>query len=284
MTLPTNSDVHVDSALTTISIAYLQRASHFIAGQVFPNVPVNKQSDRYFIFDRGDFNRNEAEVRAPGTESSGSGYKLDNTPTYFTNVIAHHKDVPDAVRSNADPAVDPDSAAAEFVTHKLLIQREVDWTTTFFTGGTWTAGDVDGVSATPGTGEVLQWSDETSTPIEDIRSASSTILEGTGFEPNTLVLGKQVYDALVDHPDIVDRIKYSGQVGPGSPAIVNTNTLAQLFEVDRVLVSKAIQNTAARNLTDAHSFIAGKKALLCYSAPSPSLMTPTAGYIIISQT
>jgi hypothetical protein len=41
---------------------------------VFPNIPVQKKSDRYYTYDRGDFNRDEMEERAPGTESEGSGY------------------------------------------------------------------------------------------------------------------------------------------------------------------------------------------------------------------
>ena len=94
MTSPTAGAVHVDSALTNISIAFLQNASHFVSHQVFPNIPVAKQSDRYFTFDRGDFNRDEAQKRAPGAESAGGGYNLDNTPTYFADVWAFHKDIP----------------------------------------------------------------------------------------------------------------------------------------------------------------------------------------------
>jgi len=278
MPRPTSSAVHVDSALTNISIAYLQNASHFVAHRVFPNVPVTKQSDRYFIFNREDFNRDEAQRRAPGTGSSGSGYELDTTPTYFADVYAHHHDVPDQVRSNADAAVDPERAATEFVMHKLLIRREKNWANTFFTGGVWD-NDVDGVASSPASGETIQWSDDSNgDPIGDIREAKSTVLENTGFEPNTLVVGQKVMDALVDNPDIVDRVKYSGGVGNTSPAMVNEQTLAALFGIDRIIVSKAIENTANQGASASHSFINGNKALLCYAAPSPSLMTPTAGY------
>lgn len=279
MTTPTNSAVHVDAALTNISVAFLQNANNFVAGRVFPNVPVSKQSDRYFVFDRGDFNRDEAEVRAPGTESAGGGYNLDNTPTYFANVWAVHKDVPDQVRANADPAVDVERAAAEWVMHKMLVKREKVWANNFFTSGKWGT-DVDGVTGTPGTGEVVKWSDTTSgDPIGDLRAAKTAILESTGFEANTLVIGQKVMDALVDHPDIVDRVKYSGGVGNGNPARVNEQTLAQLFGIERIMVSKAIQNTAAEGATAAHSFISGSNALLTYAAPAPSLMTPTGGYV-----
>lgn len=277
MAQPTNSAVHVDSALTNISVAFLQNANNFVAGRVFPNVPVSKQSDRYFIFDRGSFNRDEAEKRAPGTESAGAGYELDNTPTYFANVYAFHQDVPDQVRANADAAVDVERAAAELVMHKMLIKREKDWVTSFFSGGVWT-NDYDGVASSPSANQTIQWSDGTNgDPIGDLRSAKSTILESTGFMPNTLVVGQKVMDALVDHPDIVDRVKYATSTTE-SPAMVNERTLAALFGLERVVVSRAIENTAAQGATNSHSFIGGKKALLTYTAPAPGLMTPTGGY------
>lgn len=278
MPLPTSSAVHVDSALTNLSVAFLQNATHFVAGRVFPNVPVTKQSDRYFVFDRGDFNRDEAKVRAPSTESAGGGYNLDNTPSYYANVWAFHKDIDDQIRANADAVLDLERAASEYVMHKLLIRKEKNWATKFFAGSIWT-NDYDGVASSPTTNQTIQWSDTTNgDPIGDIRAGKSTVLESTGFEPNTLVVGQQVMDALVDHPDIIDRVKYSGGVGNQNPAMVNEQTLAALFGLDRVMVSKAIENTAAENLTDVHSFIAGKKALLCYAAPSPGIMIPSAGY------
>lgn len=275
---PTPSDVHVNTPLTRMSVAFLQRAEHFIASRVFPNIPSMKQSDRYYTYDRGYFNRNEAKVRAPATESEGSGYTVDNTPSFFCDPIAFHKDIDAQLRANADAALNLDREAMELVMHKLLIRREVDFASNFFAGGVWT-NDYDGVASSPGANQTIQWSDTTSgDPIGDIRAAKTTVLESTGYEPNTLVLGQHVVDSLVDHPDIVDRIKYSGGVGNGNPARASLTTLAQLFDIERILVSKAIQNTAAEKATNAHSFILGKKALLCYVPPSPGLMTPAAGY------
>ena len=55
--------------------------------------------------------------------------------------------------------------------------------------------------------------------------------------------------------------------------------MAALFELDQIVVMEAVQNTANKGATDAHSFIGtGPDALLCYSAPSPGLMVPSAGY------
>lgn len=272
---PTESDVHVNVPLTQISIAFMQDASNFIADRVFPNIPVQKQSDRYYTYERGEFNRDEMQERAPGTESAGGSYSIDNTPTYFCTKYAYHKDIPDEVRANADAVLNPDNEAVEYVTYKALIHRENIWVDKFFKTGVWT-NDLDGVAASPGGNQFLQWSDAGSDPIADIRTYKTTVLESTGFEPNTLVLGKRVYDKLLDHPDIIDRIKY-GQTA-GKPAMANETILAQLFEVDRLLVMKSINNTAKKGQAASHSFIGGKHALLCYSAPSPGLMVPSAGY------
>ena len=62
---PTPSDVHVNQPLTNISIAYLQSQMRFVADRIFPVIPVEKQSDRYYTYDRGDWNRNEMQERAP---------------------------------------------------------------------------------------------------------------------------------------------------------------------------------------------------------------------------
>lgn len=275
MSQPTRSDVHVNAPLSNISVAYIQAQSNFIADRAFPNVPVSKQSDRYYTYNRGDFNRDEMKERAPGTESAGSGYDLDNTPTYYAPVFAFHKDVADQIRANSDSVLSPDRDATIFVTQKALIRRERAFFTRAFASTSW-ATKLEGVNASASAGEFLIWNDANSDPIAEIRTGKRTVLENTGFEPNKIVLGKEVYDALVDHPDIIDRVKY-GQT-PGSPAMVNAQALAALFELDEVLVSKAVYNSAAKGATEASTFIGGNHALLIHTTSTPGLMVPSAGY------
>lgn len=274
---PTQGDVHVNQPLTNISIAYIQDASQFIADRVFPNIPVSKQSDRYYTYDRGYFNRDDMEIRAPGTESAGSEYTVDNTPTYFCPVYAFHHDIPDQRRANADSVLAPDREATLLCTGKALIKREKTWVSKYFAGGIWTS-DVDGVS----TGEnntttFRQWNDANSTPIEDVRQAKTAVLQRTGFEPNVMVIGRQVFDKLIDHPDIIDRVKYGQTAGRGI-AQIDLSDLEAVFKIPRILVMNSIENTAKEGQTNSHAFIGGKKCLLAYAAPQPGLMTPSAGY------
>lgn len=271
---PTQHDVHVNRPLTNISVAFMQDREGFVADQVFPNIPVAKQSDSFWTYDAGYFNRDEMEKRADASESAGGHYKV-NTDNYFAEVYAFHHDIGDQRRGNSDAPLMPDREATELVSMKALLKREILWASTYFTTGVWTT-DLDGVDATPGAGQFLQWDDANSTPIEDIRAYRTAQMLLTGFRPNTLVIGPQVHDALLDHPDIIDRVKY-GQT-PGRPADISTTDLQQLFKIPRILVMEGIQNTAAEGATASNAFIGGKSALLCYAAPSPGLMTPTAGY------
>ena len=77
---------------------------------------------------------------------------------------------------------------------------------------------------------------------------------------------------MKNHPDVVDRIKYT------SSQTVTAEMLARMFEVDRVLVAKAVKATNNEGATGAYGFAYGKSALLCHVAPSAGLLTPSAGY------
>jgi len=278
---PTPGDLHVNRPLTNILIAYFQQAVGFVADRVFPNVPVEKQSDVYFRYDRSDFWRNQFKRRAPSTESAGGGWKVDSDQNYFCDVWALHKDIDDYVRGNADAPINMDRDASEYLAQQALISREVTWAANNFAAGKWTT-DVDGVASSPSTLEVLQWNDADSTPIKDVKTYATIIQGLTGYRPNKLVLGREVWDEVSEHPDLIDRVKYSGGVGNERPAMVSRVAAASLFEVDEILVMEGIQVTSDENkdfeTSMTTAFIAGKQGLLVYAAPRPSLMMPSGGY------
>lgn len=263
MPQPTVQDVHVDAALTTVSTAYIQGEDKYVAARVFPVVPVEHKSDKYHRFDKDDFLRDEAEERAPSSESAGSGFRVAQDD-YSARTYAFHKDVDDEVRANADPAADVDEAATRFVTQKMLMKRETLWRDTYFVTGAWTN------QTTP----APLWNDPTADPIENITNQIETIEARTGYRPNVIVAGAQVSRALKNHPDIIDRYKYVQQ------GVITTQLLASLFEVEEFLEMRAVTNTAAEGaVTQLPGYVGGKHLLIAYRAPSPGIMEPTAGYI-----
>jgi hypothetical protein len=300
MAQPTLSDVHVNVPLTNLSLMYAQEEAAFVARRVFPSIPVLKASDRYYVFSRADFNRNTMRKRAPSTESAGGGYKLDNTPNYSVDVWALHQDIDDQIRGNADAAVQLDMQATRWLVTQSLISRELDWATSFFAASLWTtdyagvaSGSGTGTGGAPGTSQVLQWNDNASQPIVDVRNLKRAVqLASGGFRPNKLVLGRPVFDVLCDHPDFIDRVKY-GQTA-GRPAQITLDAMAALFELDEVLVMDSIYNSGpdqagpdsggaagAINAGELNAFIGGtggKAAMLAYTPAAPGLLVPGCGY------
>ena len=269
---PTISDTLVSVPLTDISTAYIADSDQFIADKVFPIVNVDAQSALYFQYNKGDFFRVEVRERAPATESAGSGFDVSQSPVYYCRIYAVHKDLDDQTRRGAMSQFNLERASTLWVSQQLLLQRERVWANAYFRTGVW-ATDMAGVSGTPSGLQFKQWNDAASTPIEDITGAIITMAETTGYKPNTLVLSPRVLLALSNHPEIIDRVKYTQK------AIITADILAALFGVDRIVTPWGIINSAAKGATDAFAFIYGKHALLVHSAPNPDLMMPSAGYI-----
>jgi hypothetical protein len=266
---PTLSDVHVNALLTNMCVAYFQDQSKFIATKVFPSIPVDKQANNYPIWNADDFQRNVMRKRAPSTETAG-GNIAPTYGTYFTQVYGFHIDLDDQLRANYDVAYRFEQALAQFLTTVDLVCREINWVNTYFTSGVW-ATDKTGGS------DFVKWNDQSSTPSRDIKNAKRYMLEQTGYEPNTLVLSQEVYDALTENAGIVDIVKY-GQT-PGSPAMVTLETLKRVFELDDIYVMKSIYNTKQEGQTAVNAFTSGgKHALLCHVNKAGLIFNPSAGY------
>lgn len=274
---PTQSDLHVNVPLTNVSVAYIPNAGDYVCTKVFPIVPVQKQSDIFWKWSKSDWRRTDVVKRAPGTESAGVGWNYD-TDTYFAHVYAVHRDLDDQVRANADSNFTLDSDSTKFVTNQLLLKRELDWANTYFKAGVW-ATEKTGVSGTPSTNEFKQWSDGASDPIGDVQKWIIDFKLLTGELPNVMVMGAHVMQALKQHPDLIDRIKYTQR------GVVTEDLISSLFGV-KVLVSYAsytdvprINGAREQDAAATYSFINDTKScLLAYTPSSPSLLTPAAGY------
>jgi hypothetical protein len=281
MPLPTLGDVHVNRPLTTMSVGFVQDATDFVANVVFPSIPVQMRSDMYYVYNRGDFFRNNMQKRAPGTPAVASGYKLA-TKTYVADVWAEKKIIDDQIRANSDQPLQPDRDATLWLTQQALVNRDVNWCNAYFGTGVWGT-DIAGVTSTPSAGQFLRWDQTGSTPLNDILTGQLAVKKSTGKWPNVLVLGAETFMALLTNAQIIDRLKY-GQTAPG-PVVVSTSDLEALFKVKRVVVAGAIQTTSAESeiadsdtTPDTFAFIAGKNALLAYAADSPGIFEASAGY------
>jgi len=247
--------------MSAISIGYGNET--YIGSQIFPTVPVSKKTDYYFVYGRSAWLRNEVAMRAPGTEAQEGGFDISSA-SYVALTWAISKIVSDELRANADQPIRPDIEATAWVTDALIRAQEkriADKTTGG--SGLWTT------STTPST----QWSSDTSDPWGDIDTAVNGVISNIGRMPNVAVMSWDVWRHLRQHPDFLDRIKYTrptGRVEPGD--------LRSWFGFDKVLIGTQLIDTAAEGATASVSYIWGDQFWCGYVPSQPSLMTPAAGY------
>ena len=264
---PDASDVRIDPFLTNLSIGY--RNPTYIADTMFPIVGVNERAGIVPQFDQSHWFRALASVRAPLTKSKGSGWTVDNTLKYFAERFSRRYEYDDDTKAMTQQPYDLDRTGTEFVTDQMQLIREVIFGTTLFTTGQWGSDKTGGV-------DFVQWNDyANSDPLLDISTYNDEIEGRIGREGNTIAMGKQVWVKLKWHPSLIDTIKHveRGQI---------TVAIAQsLFELDKFLIGRALFTTSPEGTPEAsvvYQRIWAKHVLLMFVAPSPSLVTPSAGY------
>lgn len=267
----TGRDIHADAFLTNISIGYKNAA--YIADQICPLVPVSKQSDLIPTYDQSHWFRDEAKLRSRATKSQRGGWSV-GSDNYFCNRYSYGHEIPDELRDNADAPYNLDRDAVDFVTDKCQMRREVAFATDFFTTSIWGTDKV-------GTTDFVKWSDyANSTPLINVSDYMDIVEGKIGREPNTMVLGKQVWVKLKWHPDVLDTIKYTQR------AQMTVDLFGALIEVPKVLIGRSIYTTTAEGTAEAsvtYSRIWGKNALMLYVPSAPSLMQPAAAYTFVWQ-
>jgi hypothetical protein len=277
--VPGVSDVHIDRALTNVSVAWFIDSRDYIADKVFPPVPVDKRSDVFWKYTKSDWRRTNAQKRAPGTESAGVGWSK-TTDNYFAEVYAVHVDIDDQTRANADNDWTLDSDATKRVTGDLLLQKDQLWAATYMQTGVW-ARDLAGVSGTASTAdEFTQWDQAGSSPLQDVTDWKAQFRLLNAKPVSFIVLGPNVWTTLQNHPEILDRIKYTQR------GIITEDLVAEFFGIPKLFVAWASQATGADNpdsITQdeqaTYEWIADPNALLFGYAPNAaSLLEPSAGY------
>jgi hypothetical protein len=267
MPLLTPSAVHIDQPLSNLTLAYVQEQTNFVADKVFPVVGVQRQSDKYYIYDRANMNRSgDVKKLAPRTEVNRIGMAISNS-AYYADVYGIGMDFDEQTIANEDAMLEIRAAGAQTLINRVLIEREEQFASSFFSAGVWTT------DVTPAN----LWSDYTnSTPISDVTAGRRTMqLKSGGFKPNTMVIGKEVRDVLINHPDILARL--NGGATVTNTALITDAKLAEIFEVENLYVMEAVKNGAVEGLVEANAFIGGKNALLVHTPRASGLMTPAAG-------
>jgi hypothetical protein len=251
---------HVDQAMTNISVAY-QNLAH-IDEEIFPVVPVDKQSDLFFQFSKQHF-LDEPDDLSPGADANDIEVDLDSRGYYYADGHGYNIAIPDPLAANADPGADLDIEFTEKITEKILLRKERN------AAGLIVVGNIAQNATLAGTS---QWSDyQNSDPVNAIETQKETIQGATGLLPNRLQISRPVFRALRNHPRIIERFKYT--VKPP----INLEQLAEVLEIEKIILGESLYNTT-RGRADALTYTWGRNALLFYRPPAPGKRVAALGY------
>lgn len=256
------NDVHLNQFLTNYSLAYAPADA--IAGEVFKSVSVGKQTNTYAVIAKGDWLRRHNTQRAPGQAPNYVTFSV-SSDTYYARNYALGTEVDYETQDNADAPHAPLQDGVRFVRDGLAIDFECRV--------------FEKCATSCGTTITLTGADEwdqtaTSDPIGVVRTAREAIRQTTGLSPNVAVVPQRAMEYLMHHPDII-RAAYPGA---GVGGMVSAQKLADVWQVERVLVPKMVRNTAEKgNPTSTFTDVWSTNVFLMYANPNPGLRTATFG-------
>lgn len=269
--------------LTNISVAYFQNPEDFVAPSIFPIVPVGISEGTYRTFSLADLARDNVALK-PEYGSVDPFVISEGTGTYSCEVaqirygLDKIKQVNYSRMNNLPGATDPKIGASKACAEQMLLHLDNEWAKRFFTEGVWEYEFTGDTSFDFDQKKVIKLTDSNCEPIKMFHALSRLMKPQSRRKFNKLVIGTEVFEVLINMPDILDRIKMGGTTT--NPAIANEKVLAELLGFDEVKVVGSTINRAGRNKEQDMQYICDPKAaLLAYVPNTPSIDTPSAGYI-----
>jgi len=261
--MPAPQDLHIDTLMTNFAISY--RNLDAVGDVLFPDVPVEKESNKFAILDP---NKDQFRVRdlrrAPRSRSNTIEW-FNSTDTYAVEEYAVNSGVDDRERNNADTPLDADRAATQAAIDAITVAREDRIATKATTAGSYSAANKTTLAG------ANQWSDPTSNPRGDFDTAKSAVRKAVGKIVNLSVMSFDVFTKLALVTKVLDAIKYT-QFG-----VATVELVARYLGIEQIAVAQMLKNTANEGAATVAADIWGKFAVIAYVEPTAGLWGMTFG-------
>lgn len=268
--MPTMSNLRVRPTLTNLSLGY--RNQQFISDQIFPIIPRDTDTGEFYASGKEMFVR-ESDIR--GIKDRANAVEHDYRKLSYA--AAEHsllEEIPaklirQAETSGVAAVLRIEQDAQNIVDQKLALGREVDFATQLRATASYATGNSETLA-----GNDL-WSDYVnSNPLDKIDAAFEVVRSKIFMPPNLGIIPRAVFRKLRRHPDIVAEIDKDAKR-------VSLEQLADVLELDRILVPDVVQNTAAPDTSDTHTSgdVWGKDAMFLRVSDRAGLNQLSFGFL-----
>ena len=264
--MPQIGDVHVNAPLTNFALQFRNRA--FIAEEVFPVIPVVKESDLYYTFSREEL-RDVDTRRAAGALAKEVEW-VPSTATYTAEEYALKHLLPDRIVNNADMPVRPRINTTAKLMKWIMLGQEKRVQAIAQSA----ASAVATVAASP------KWDGTSPTIEKDIDTAKDSVRNNAGVEPNAIILAENVKDVVKRDSTLRDLIRYVINVGSGNRDLLINGELPPVMFNLAIIVAGAVEDTSKLGAAASIAKIWGDSVPVFYREMAPSLDAVTWGYIM----
>lgn len=256
--MPSPSQLHVNSALSNISIQF--RNNQYIGTEIAPLLSVNKMSDVFFKYGEADWFTRVNDLADDKSLAQELDYSV-STDSYSCRMHANRNFVSDEEVRNADAPLDPLIDATEQLTNNILLGHEKAVADLCFNPANFGSN-----TASPAT----KWDNTSSTPIKQIQEAIDATL---GNDPLYAAIGIDAFRALQRHPDLTAAFHF---VSEG--AVASAEQIARFFGFAGLYVGEARINTAIKGQPTSLSRIWGDSMLVYRRPASPGIRKAALAY------
>lgn len=266
--------------LTNLSVAHFQPDDWFVSPFIFPIVPVQLSTSHYYKFSKADLARDNVQRKPQFGKAQpmifGSEEALYKCEVDQIIVGIDQIGTLDYQRAGTPGISDPRRAKVRLATEQMKLHMDRVFAEGYFKTGIWTNEYTGVTGAAPAGKQFYKFDDANFDAVHFFGGLRTEMKRNGRHNPNTLALGVEAYEGLKRNPEILERVKYSGSTA--NPATINQNVLAQLLEIDRVVVLNSTYNAGSLGEEDMQFICDSKGALLCYAAPNPAIDEASAGY------
>jgi hypothetical protein len=252
----------IQQELTAIALAYTNRS--YIADLVLPRTPVPAREFKWLQMNRDEmFTVPDTRVGRKGVPNEvefGSEEVPSLIKDYGIDVVIPNEDI-----TSAPASYNPVGRAVEGITELVALDREKRVADLVFNLNTYPAANRSTLSG------ASQWSDYTNS---DPYTAIMAGLDGMLMRPNTAAIGRLAWSRLRVHPKITAALAPSSigntatSNAQGAPA--SLQAVADLLELDQILVGESWVNTAKPGQTATLSRVWGKHMAFMHLNPIAS--------------
>lgn len=248
----------VDPVLTNLAVGYTN--ADMVGAALMPYVNVEKESGKVPIFNKDNF---KVYATERGLRARSNRINPGDMSTVAFSLAEHDLEYPIDYREDAESAFPMQRHATMSVVEGIRLRHEKMVADLVQNAATYAASNKIGISGASG------FANAASDPEGVIDNAKNAVRAGIVKDPNTMVIGYQMWRNLKRHPQL------KAILSDTRPRLVQLADLRDIFEIPNIYIGRGVYSTDAGVMVD----IWGNNAVLAY-VPTAASVTPENGAVV----